>query len=182
MGNSNTDVKEALSLNSEQTKTKHKEFLFPSVANYYEEPLAIERGEGMYLYDPEGNKYLDFFGGILTVSVGHCNPKVTNKISNFSDHWPFYVHGIPTTKFHDLPVDPRDMRYSHTTADTVDKVDAKGLKDASLLLALCLLQIANEETLPFNHQSIGKIKKRLEENGIAENLKMAGVWRREFPP
>jgi len=81
MGNSNTDVKEAVSLNSEQIKTKHKEFLFPSVANYYGEPLAIERGEGMYLYDPEGNKYLDFFGGILTVSVGHCNPKVTNKIN-----------------------------------------------------------------------------------------------------
>ena len=109
-------------------------------------------------------------------------PKVTNKISNFSDHWPFYVHGIPTAKFHDIPVDPRDMRYSHTTADTVDKVDAKGLKDASLLLALCLLQIANKETLPFNHQPIGEIQKRLEENGIAENLKMAGLWRREFPP
>ena len=81
MGNTNTNVKEALSLNSDQIKSKHKEFLFPSVANYYKEPLAIERGEGMYVYDPEGNKYLDFFGGILTVSVGHCNPKVTNKIA-----------------------------------------------------------------------------------------------------
>jgi 4-aminobutyrate aminotransferase-like enzyme len=60
---------------------KHKEYLFPSVANYYKEPLAIDHGEGCYLYDSEGNKYLDFFGGILTVSVGHCNPKVTSKIN-----------------------------------------------------------------------------------------------------
>src|ERR1700691_4314499 len=33
-----------------------------------------------YVWDVEGKKYLDFFGGILTVSVGHTNPKVTGKI------------------------------------------------------------------------------------------------------
>ena len=68
-------------LSSEEIIAKHNEFLFPGVFNYYREPLAIDRGEGVYVYDPEGNKYLDFFGGILTVSVGHCNPKVTEKIS-----------------------------------------------------------------------------------------------------
>ena len=49
--------------------------------NFYERPISIARGEGLYVWDTEGNKYLDFFGGILTVSVGHCNPKVTSKIS-----------------------------------------------------------------------------------------------------
>ncbi|PYU71987.1 MAG: aspartate aminotransferase family protein, partial [Acidobacteria bacterium] len=34
-----------------------------------------------HLWDMEGNKYLDFFGGILTVSVGHCNPKISSKVS-----------------------------------------------------------------------------------------------------
>src|SRR2546422_9640709 len=33
-----------------------------------------------YVWDLEGKKYLDFFGGILTVSVGHANPKVTGNI------------------------------------------------------------------------------------------------------
>src|SRR5262245_37648973 len=33
-----------------------------------------------YVWDLEGRKYLDFFGGILTISVGHANPKVTDKI------------------------------------------------------------------------------------------------------
>ena len=33
-----------------------------------------------YVWDLEGRKYLDFFGGILTISVGHTNPKVTSKI------------------------------------------------------------------------------------------------------
>jgi 4-aminobutyrate aminotransferase-like enzyme len=74
-------VKEKNKLSSEEIIAKHNEYLFPGVFNYYKEPLAIDTGEGVYVYDPEGNKYLDFFGGILTVSVGHCNPKVTEKMS-----------------------------------------------------------------------------------------------------
>lgn len=59
---------------------KHKEFLFPAVATYYEEPVALVRGEGMYVWDDAGNRYLDCFGGVLTVSVGHANPKVNAAI------------------------------------------------------------------------------------------------------
>ena len=75
----NTSIDQKLS--SDEILSKHDEYLFPSVVNYYKKHLVIDHGEGMYVYDPEGNKYLDFFGGILTVSVGHCNPKVTNKIA-----------------------------------------------------------------------------------------------------
>ena len=59
---------------------KHKEFLFPAVATYYQEPLALVRGEGMYVWDDRGNRYLDCFGGVLTVSVGHCHPKVNEAV------------------------------------------------------------------------------------------------------
>ena len=59
---------------------KHKEFLFPAVATYYQEPLALVRGEGMYVWDDSGNRYLDCFGGVLTVSVGHSHPKVNEAI------------------------------------------------------------------------------------------------------
>lgn len=80
MGNTDTKTKKE-KLSSDEIRANHKEYLFPSVINYYKEPLAIESGAGAYVTDPEGNKYLDFFGGILTVSVGHCNPKVTEKIN-----------------------------------------------------------------------------------------------------
>jgi 4-aminobutyrate aminotransferase len=60
---------------------KQRKYLWPSHITYYKQPLAFERGEGMYLYDVEGKRYLDFFGGILTVSVGHCHPRVTEAIT-----------------------------------------------------------------------------------------------------
>jgi alanine-glyoxylate transaminase/(R)-3-amino-2-methylpropionate-pyruvate transaminase len=59
---------------------KQKEFLFPNVSTYYQDPLIIESGSGMFVKDVGGKQYLDFFGGILTVSVGHCHPTVTEAV------------------------------------------------------------------------------------------------------
>jgi acetylornithine/N-succinyldiaminopimelate aminotransferase len=44
--------------------------------NYRTQPIALVRGEGTFVYDADGKKYLDFIGGIATVSVGHANPRV----------------------------------------------------------------------------------------------------------
>ena len=59
---------------------KQKQYLFPSIITYYSEPLVLERGKGLHLYDVEGREYLDFFGGILTVIAGHCNDKITDAL------------------------------------------------------------------------------------------------------
>jgi 4-aminobutyrate aminotransferase-like enzyme len=61
-------------------RAKHAKYLFPSVASYYKEPIVLEHGEGLYLVDADGKRYLDFFGGILTVSIGHCDPRVTEPL------------------------------------------------------------------------------------------------------
>jgi 4-aminobutyrate aminotransferase-like enzyme len=65
---------------SEEIVRKHKEYLWPAVTNYYRQPLVAERGSMQYVWDIEGRRYLDFFGGILTISVGHANPKVTGRL------------------------------------------------------------------------------------------------------
>jgi 4-aminobutyrate aminotransferase-like enzyme len=57
-----------------------KEFLFPAVFNYYKQPLVISHAKDQYVWDADGNQYLDFFGGIVTVSVGHCNEQITKKV------------------------------------------------------------------------------------------------------
>lgn len=42
--------------------------------------VAFERGEGCYLYDVDGNRYIDFAAGIATNNVGHCHPEVVEAI------------------------------------------------------------------------------------------------------
>lgn len=59
---------------------KHKEFLFPAVALSYADPIALVKGEGNYVWDDTGKRYLDAFGGVLTVSIGHANPKVVEAV------------------------------------------------------------------------------------------------------
>ena len=59
---------------------KQKKYLFPNHILYYTEPLPLDYGEGVFLWDVEGKKYLDFFGGILTTSVGHNRPEVTQAV------------------------------------------------------------------------------------------------------
>jgi predicted acetylornithine/succinylornithine family transaminase len=44
--------------------------------NYRTQPIALVRGEGTWVYDADGKRYLDFIGGIATVSVGHANPRL----------------------------------------------------------------------------------------------------------
>jgi 4-aminobutyrate aminotransferase-like enzyme len=69
-------------MDSSAISRKHDEYLFPCVTNYYSNPLAVKKGEGLYVYDWEDNKYLDFFGGILTVSIGHCQPEIVKEIED----------------------------------------------------------------------------------------------------
>ena len=42
----------------------------------YEQPISIDRGEGSWVWDLEGNRYMDWFGGVLTTMVGHAQPEV----------------------------------------------------------------------------------------------------------
>ncbi len=44
--------------------------------NYRTQPIALVRGEGSWVFDADGKRYLDFIGGIATISVGHANPRV----------------------------------------------------------------------------------------------------------
>ncbi len=55
---------------------RFKQHAFPSSATYYDEPLPLESGAGTRVRDFDGREYLDFFGGILTVGLGHAHPRV----------------------------------------------------------------------------------------------------------
>lgn len=53
--------------------------------NTYKRDLYLEKGNGSYVYDIDGKKYLDLVGGIATCSVGHSNPEIGNVINKQSN-------------------------------------------------------------------------------------------------
>ncbi len=59
---------------------RYRNVLPPFLSPYYAEPIVLDHGEGSYVFDDQGNKYLDFFGGVLTTMVGHNNPAVTQAV------------------------------------------------------------------------------------------------------
>jgi 4-aminobutyrate aminotransferase len=64
---------------------RHRAVLPSWMALYYQEPIAIVDGEGRHVWDAEGNRYLDFFGGILTTMSGYKVPKVVEAIKAQAD-------------------------------------------------------------------------------------------------
>ncbi len=55
-----------------------KQYISPSYPRSY--PMVVAKGEGMYLQDPDGNRFLDFIAGIATVTTGHCHPDIVKAI------------------------------------------------------------------------------------------------------
>ncbi len=106
---------------------KQQKYLMPNHLLYYTEPLPLERGDGMYVWDVEGKKYLDFFGGILTTSVGHNRPEVnqavqeqTEKLIHSSTLYPNEAHVDLAEKIAALAPGKLQMSYftpSGTDAD-----------------------------------------------------------------
>ncbi len=65
---------------SSEVLAGQREFVFPAVKPLYDEPLVLVEGEGVRVRDADGHEYLDLFAGILTTSVGHCNPTVVGRV------------------------------------------------------------------------------------------------------
>jgi alanine-glyoxylate transaminase / (R)-3-amino-2-methylpropionate-pyruvate transaminase len=60
----------------EAVLAQRRQFMNPGIFLYYKEPIMIVEGRMQYVWDEAGKRYLDGLGGIVTVSVGHCHPKV----------------------------------------------------------------------------------------------------------
>ena len=64
-------------MNTQQTIEMFQKFVVP---NYVRFPVSLERGEGSYVWDAEGNRYLDLFPGWGCNLLGHCPPKVVEAV------------------------------------------------------------------------------------------------------
>ncbi len=59
-----------------------KQYANPAIFTIYKDPIMIVEGHMQWLFDETGKRYLDMLAGIVTVSCGHCHPKVTQAIQD----------------------------------------------------------------------------------------------------
>src|SRR5579875_2086445 len=71
------DAAEQSGTTLEQIMGLEREYLLQNYSRY---PLALHRGRGVYLYDLEGNRYLDLISGIGVNSLGYAHPRITKII------------------------------------------------------------------------------------------------------
>jgi 4-aminobutyrate aminotransferase-like enzyme len=63
---------------AQQLLAAKKDFLVPCVYHFYQRPPVLVRGEGAYLFDAEGRRYLDCYSGVTVMSAGHSNPEIVD--------------------------------------------------------------------------------------------------------
>ncbi len=90
-------------------------------------PVVIEKGKGMYLWDVNGKKYIDMFGGIGVNSVGHCNKDVVNAIKKQAGilmHTSNWVYTIPQIELAEKLIKITGMEKVFFTNDGSESVEA----------------------------------------------------------
>lgn len=132
---------------------KHKEFLFPAVANYYQEPIALVKGEGEHVWDDQGNKYLDCFGGVLTVSLGHANPQINaawkEQVDNIAHTSTLYANQPQSDLAEKLAeISPGDLKKSFFSNSGTEA------DDTAILAAK--LATGNQEIIVLRHSYAGR--------------------------
>lgn len=75
---------------------RRQKVLGPAYRLFYETPVHLVRGEGVWLYDPQGNAYLDTYNNVA--SVGHCHPRVVEAMArqaaSFASHTRYLHDGV----------------------------------------------------------------------------------------
>lgn len=108
---------------------RQREVTWPALKSYYAEPVVLESGRGLRVRDVEGREYLDFFGGILTISIGHCDPRVTGALKAQVDRLGHVSTLYPTLPLVELAerlarITPGRLRKSFFTASGTEADDA----------------------------------------------------------
>ncbi|WP_208349877.1 aspartate aminotransferase family protein [Pseudaestuariivita rosea] len=109
----------------------------PNVPTFYDDPVHIVRGEGVWLWDAQGRKYLDCYNNVP--HVGHCHPHVVDAISRQAARLNTHT------------------RYLHDgILDYADRLTAKFNHDLSQVIMVCTGSEANDIALRMAQAITGK--------------------------
>jgi len=154
-------------MNTTEILEKQRKHLWPNHILYYEDPLPLARGEGMYVWDSDGNKYLDFFAGILTTSVGHNNQAVNTRIKEQVDKllhtstlYPNETHVELAASLAEITPEGLDTFYFGASGTDAD--------ETAVLMAQ--VHTGNTEVIALRHGYSGKSQ-------MAMSLTGQGSWR-----
>ncbi len=159
--------KSVKALDAASIRAKEKEFLFPSVGHYYQEPIVLESGSGTRVRDIDGREYLDFFGGILTLSLGHCNPRVNEPLKAQIDRL-----GHVSTLYPTLPMVELAERLARITPGRLQKsfFTASGTEADETAVALAQVYTGALEIIALRHGYSGR-------SMLAQSLTAHASWR-----
>ena len=152
---------------SDSIRKKHKKYLFDAIKNFYKEPLVIEKGKGFYVSDSDGNSYLDFFGGILTVSVGHANDEVNTAVKAQVDRLSHISSLYPS-----IPVVELAEKLVGLAPGNLEKVffNASGTEADETAVMMAQLYTGNTEIIALRHGYSGR-------SLLAQSLTGHAPWR-----
>ncbi len=142
-----------IEMKSAEVVRKHKEYLLPAVANYYQDPIVLESGDGLRVTDIEGRSFLDFFGGILTISIGHCDPRVTEPLKAQIDRLGHVSSVYPT-----LPTVELAERIANITPGRLKKsiFTASGTSADETAVVLAQIYTGAQEIIALRHGYSGR--------------------------
>jgi 4-aminobutyrate aminotransferase-like enzyme len=148
-------------------RAKHKDYLFPATIQYYAEPIVVTDAKGLRVRDADGNEYLDFFGGILTVSVGHANEKVNAAIKAQVDRLSHISTLYPT-----LPVVELAERLARLTPGSLKQTyfTASGTEADETAVMMAELFTGRSEMIALRHGYSGR-------STLAQSLTAQSSWR-----
>ncbi len=95
----------------------------------------------------------------LQATFAHWSQEMTTdfavgqSVMAFSDHYPFFLAGVPTGGMESIKVKRAGRGYGHTAHDTLDKIDLNSLREAATLAARLILRIASDRTWPVSRRS-----------------------------
>ena len=151
---------------------KKKKYIMPCLGHFYSDPPQFVRGEMQYLFDAEGKKYLDLYGGVSVINCGHCNPFITKKIVEQVQTLQHVCNIYLTENFVNLAeklaeVTPGNLQKSFFCSTGTEA------NEGSLLLAS--IYTHSSEFIALQNSLHGRTKLTMSLTGI-------GMWRTDFNP
>lgn len=158
-------------MTKDEVLKKHKQFLFPSITTYFADPLVTDHASMQYLWDVGGKKYLDFFGGIVTISVGHSNPRVTSKIKTQVDK---LQHA--STVFPNEGVVALAEKLAQVTPGEISQTfpSNSGTEANETAVQLARMYTGHFEIVALRHGYSGR-------SNVAQSLAGQNTWRKSLP-